>query len=125
VEDEDSAYVLWESGNLQKVLITLVLTRAIVRPYFCLIQNPPAITLELALVRLDNLFETGVMENVIVLLPFQDRIAEEILDITIVDSMPNILFFLLHSNEARQMTHHKYCEHSVGILGAVVEFGGV
>jgi hypothetical protein len=40
--------------------------------------------------------------------------------------MPNILFFLLlYSNESRGMTHDKYREHSMCILGAVVEFGGM
>jgi hypothetical protein len=125
MQDEDSTDIFWERCNFHKILVALVLTRTIVQPYFNLIQNPPTVMLELPRVRLNNVFETGIMKNVILFLPFQDRIAKEIPDITIVDSMPNILSFLLHSNELRGMAHHKYCEHSVRILGAVAKFGGM
>jgi hypothetical protein len=87
-----SAYILRESGNLQNILIALVLTHTI----FCLIQNPPTITLELLLVSFNNLVETGF--------------AKEILNITIVDLMDlmdlmfSILILLLqNSHKAKGM----------------------
>jgi hypothetical protein len=105
-------------------LVALVLTSAIVRPYFCLAQNPPTIMKKLSLVRFNNLFETGIVKNVVILLPFGDRIAEEIPNVAIIEPMPNILLFvLLHRYESRGMAHNKYCEHSMCVLGAVVEFG--
>jgi hypothetical protein len=70
MQDEDSADVLWERRDLYKILVALVLTGTIVRPYFCSTQNNPPITKKLLLVRFDNLFETRIMKNVVVLLPF-------------------------------------------------------
>ena len=51
---------------------------------FRLIQNPCTVMLELSLVRLNDVFETGVVKNVIIFLPLRDRIAEEIPYITII-----------------------------------------
>ena len=106
-------------------MIALVLTCAIAGPYFCFIHNPSTVTLELALIALNNILETGVMKNAVILLDFWYCITKEIPTITIIDFMPNILsVLLLHINELRRMTHGKYFEYSVCILGAVFEFAG-
>ena len=110
MEDEDAPNFVGEGSNLQKVLIALILPRAIVCQYFCLLQNPSAITTKLALIALNDCFETGVVEDMVVFLAFRNGITKKVPNITVIDAMSNILvFFVLHSNEAQRMTNDEYC----------------
>ena len=77
MEDEDAPNFVGEGSNLEKVLIALILTRAIVCPYFCLLQNPSAITMKLALIALNDCFETGVVEDIVVFLAFRNGITKK------------------------------------------------
>ena len=77
MEDEDAPNFVMEGSNLEKVLIALVLTHAIVCLSFWLLQNPSAIMMKLALIALNDCFETGVMKDMVVFLAFRNGITKK------------------------------------------------